>query len=71
MIKFYNKEIFNVDRQTFGGYVFPSDFNTEYRGNDNLHGSVIAERIASDRTFDRRCKRATMDRLYGRSRKIN
>lgn len=31
-----------------GGVIYQSDFNTDYRGKDNTHGSTIAQRIESD-----------------------
>lgn len=40
---------------TFGGYIYPSDFNTDYRGKDNPKGSPIARRILSDQRFDEQC----------------
>lgn len=40
---------------TFGGIIYSSDFNTDYRGKDNKHGSAIADRIIRDRKFDRSC----------------
>lgn len=43
-------KIFNREQQHrhFGGLIYPSDFNTDYRGNDNINGSPIASRIESD-----------------------
>lgn len=32
----------------FGGVIYESDFNTDYRGKDNTNGSIIATRIESD-----------------------
>lgn len=37
-----------VDRTKFGGIIYPSDFNTDYRGKDNTNGSQIASRIEAD-----------------------
>jgi len=54
---FCKTEFYEVDRTTFGGLIYPSDYNTDYRGKDNTRGSVIAQRIISDRNFDYRCKR--------------
>lgn len=34
--------------QSYGGRVYPSDFNTGYPGKNNPSGSPIASRIASD-----------------------
>ena len=41
-------KIFDKEHQHFGGLIYPSDFNTDYRGNDNINGSPIASRIESD-----------------------
>lgn len=49
--------IYEVDHTKFGGLIFPSDFNTDYRGKDNTNGSTIAQRIMSDRNFDEQCKK--------------
>lgn len=51
---FYRTENYN-DPTRFGGLIYPSDFNTDFRGN-NTHGSEIAARIMSDMKFDMRCK---------------
>lgn len=40
---------------TFGGYIYFSDFETDYRGKDQLSSS-IAGRIISDWNFDKRCR---------------
>lgn len=34
--------------RNFGGVIYPSDFNTDNRGNNNNSGSIIAARIESD-----------------------
>ena len=47
--------IYEVDHTTFGGLVYASDFNTDYR-RDNNNGSPIAQRIISDRNFDKKCR---------------
>lgn len=49
--------IYEVDHTKFGGIIYPSDYNTDYRGKDNSKGSIIAKRIISDQNFDYRCKR--------------
>lgn len=41
-------ETFDKGHRHFGGLIYPSDFNVNYRGNDNIGGSVIASRIESD-----------------------
>lgn len=50
--------IHEIDHATFGGIIYPSDFNTDYRGKDNTYGSPIAQRIISDQKFDQQCKKA-------------
>lgn len=40
--------IYEVDYTKFGGIIYPSDFNTDYRGKDSINGSQIASRIESD-----------------------
>lgn len=49
--------IYEVDHTKFGGLIYPSDFDTNYRGKDNTYGSSIAMRIISDRKFDDQCKK--------------
>lgn len=44
-------------RNTFGGIIFPSDFNTGGRESNRTRGSQIAQRIISDRIFDDSCKK--------------
>lgn len=41
--------IYEADHTKFGGIIYPSDFNTDYRGKDNTSGSQIANRIETDR----------------------
>lgn len=41
--------IYEVDHTKFGGIIYQVDFNTNYRGKDNINGSQIASRIESDR----------------------
>lgn len=40
--------IYKTDYTKFGGLIYPSDFNTDYRGKDNTNGSTIARRIEGD-----------------------
>lgn len=40
-----------------GGIIFQSDFNTDYRGNDNLKGSTFASRIESDFRWEEKLMR--------------
>lgn len=53
---FYRTGNYN-DPTRFGGIIYYSDFNTDFRGKDNTNGSEIARRIISDWGFDMRCKR--------------
>ena len=48
---------YKFNNNTFGGLIFPSDYNTDYRGKDNTRGSSIAQRIISDQKFDDRCRK--------------
>lgn len=54
---YYKNRNYKIDHRTFGGIIFPSDFNTEMGGKHNTKGSSIASRIISDRNFDKYCKR--------------
>lgn len=44
----YKTERFDKEHRHFGGIIYQSDFNTDYRGNDNTNGSIVASRIESD-----------------------
>ena len=44
------------DHSIFGGLIFYSDFNTDYRG-DIKDESNIAKRIMDDWKFDERCRK--------------
>ena len=54
---FYRTGTYKTNHTTVGGIIYPSDYNTDYRGRDNTRGSAIAQRIISDRNFDYRCKK--------------
>ncbi len=54
--KFYNTKTFNENHSTFGGLIYPSDFNTDYQAKNNTNGSAIAQRIVSNWKFDKQCK---------------
>jgi len=54
---FYTTENYKVDHSTFGGRIYLSDFETDYRGKDNKNGSSIAKRIVSDFIFDEKCRK--------------
>lgn len=51
---FYKTGGYTPDHTKFGGLIYPSDFNTEYRGKDNANGSPIASRIENDFRRERR-----------------
>lgn len=58
MTETFNKPgVYKADHTQFGGRIYASDFNTDYRGKSSIHGFAIAKRIALDRQFDRQCKR--------------
>ena len=59
--EFYRTGNYKVDHTTFGGIIYQSDFNTDYSGNTNANGSVVASKIASDWRFDGLCKKKTND----------
>lgn len=55
---FYTTKVNQVDHRTFGGIINQSDFDTNYASKSNgERGSVIANRIMSDRNFDKMCQR--------------
>lgn len=58
--------IYEVDRTKFGGLIFPSDFNTDYRGKDSTHGSQIASRIEADRQREEKLWRKERNKNYGK-----
>lgn len=49
---FYKTETYKADHTTYGGLIYPFDFNTDYRKKENTHGSTIALRIILDNKFD-------------------
>lgn len=46
---------YKTDHHTFGGLIYHSDFNTDYKRKSNNNGSMIAQRIISDKKFDKQC----------------
>lgn len=54
--RFNRYGIYEIDHTKFGGIIYPSDYNTDYRGKDTKE-SQIAKRIISDRNFDYMCNR--------------
>ena len=59
--EFYRTGRYKPNHTTFGGLIYQSDFNTDYSGNTNANGSVVASKIASDWRFDESCKKKTND----------
>ncbi len=57
MTNYYTTRNYKPDHSTFGGIIYQSDFETDYRGKDNKNGSTIAQRIVSDHGFDERCRK--------------
>ena len=51
--------ILSESRNTYGGYIFASDFCTDYEGTRN-----IATRIVADWNFDRQCKKNIENKKY-------
>lgn len=45
---FYRTETFDKEHRHYGGKIYQSDFNTDYRGKECTNGSSIAARIMSD-----------------------
>lgn len=54
---------YKADHTQFGGVIYPSDFNANYRKQNSAGGSAIARRIAGDLQFDRRCKSNRENRI--------
>lgn len=53
----YKTGIRDIDHATFGGIIYPSDFNTNCKGKNNANGSPIANRIINDWKFDEQCRK--------------
>lgn len=53
--------IYEIDHTKFGGKIYLSDFNTDYRGKDNTDGSPIASRIEEDRQREEKLWKKTKD----------
>lgn len=51
---YYTTEIFDRQHTHFGGKIYPSDFNTDYRGKDTTNGSAIASRIEADFKWEKK-----------------
>ena len=50
----YNSQRFDKEHRHFGGLIYQSDFNTDYRGKNNTNGSTIASRIESDMRWEQK-----------------
>lgn len=53
------------DPSTYGGLIYPSDFNTNFRANGNAGSSAIAARILSDQRFDMQCRKKQEEKERG------
>lgn len=70
--EFCRTRSYSVDHTTYGGEIYPSDFNTDYSGKSNTNGSTIASRIVSDWRFDNSCKKNNDNRMQNNNwRKTN
>jgi hypothetical protein len=52
--EFYTRETYKPDHTKYGGKIYLSDFDTDYKGKNNK-GSEIAKRIIADCGFDIQC----------------
>lgn len=58
--------VYEVDYTTFGGIIYPSDFNTDNKGKSNSNGSPIASRIVSDAKLDKQWRNIREERERGK-----
>ena len=58
--------IYEVDHTKFGGLIFPSDFNTNYREKANTNGSQIASRIEADWNREEKLWKKERNYNYGK-----
>ena len=63
---FYRTGHVDIDHSSFGGVIYPSDFETEYYSEN---GRNIASRIASDWIFDEECRKNEIARERKRKEK--
>ncbi len=54
---------YKPDYTRFGGIIYSSDFETEWKGKRYQNGSVIASRIAGDKRFDEQCRQNIQNRI--------
>lgn len=60
-----------TEKNTFGGLIYLSDFETEYRGKTKTTGSNIASRILSDWRFDKQCLQNIEQRTFQNNHKLS
>lgn len=60
----YITETFDKEHIHFGGEIYFSDFNTDYRGKDNKNGSSVAGRIESDFRKEKNLLKEVVNKLY-------
>lgn len=60
---YHNTGMDKADHTKFGGYIYPSDFNTDYRKKGYAASSAIAARIIQDRNFDEQCRKNTLQKV--------
>lgn len=58
--------IYEVDHTKFGGIIYPSDFNTDYREKNNTNGSQIASRIETDWRREEKLWNKERNKNFGR-----
>ena len=63
---FCKTELEKTNHTTFGGIIYPSDFNIEFWEKGDAKSSAIAGRIVSDWKFDKQC----MQNIKNRKNKI-
>lgn len=62
----YTTGTYQADHTRFGGFIYPSDFYTDYRRKSHASSSAIANRIANDIKFDVQCRNNIVKRQnYG------
>lgn len=54
---------YKPDHTHFGGIIYLSDFETEWKGKKNQNGSIIASRIAGDKRFDEQCRQNIQNKI--------
>lgn len=54
---------YKPDHTRFGGMIYLSDFETEWKGKKCQNSSMIASRIAGDMRFDQQCRQNIQNRI--------